>query len=105
MSVALGAGALYSTVKDLDKWSRSLDTDTILSQASRNAMFAPTVKVPTDKENDQTYYGYGLRIDNLHNRDRIAHNGSIDGFLTHFARYPDERVTIIVLSNLQTATW
>ncbi|MEM8781094.1 MAG: serine hydrolase domain-containing protein [Cyanobacteria bacterium P01_G01_bin.49] len=84
MSLASGAGALYSTVEDLNKWSRSLDTDTILSQTSRDAMFAPTVKVPTD-DNEEIYYGYGLRIDAEQNRDRIAHDGGIDGFLTHFA--------------------
>ena len=103
MSLLSGAGGLYSTVEDLNKWSRSLDTDTILSQASKDAMFAPTVKVSTD-DNKETYYGYGLRIDTEHNRDRIAHNGGIDGFLSHFARYSHERVTIIVLSNLQTAS-
>ncbi|MGD1921447.1 MAG: serine hydrolase [Pleurocapsa sp.] len=105
MSIALGAGALYSTVEDLNKWSRSLDTDTntILGQASKDAMFAPTVKVPTDDDRE-IYYGYGLRVDTEHNQDRIVHNGSIDGFLTHFARYSRERVIIIVLSNLQTAS-
>ena len=103
MSLASGAGGLYSTVEDLDKWSRSLDTDTILAQASRDAMFAPTVKVPND-DNKEIYYGYGIRIDTEHNRDCIVHHGVINGFLTNFARYPNERVTIVVLSNLQTAS-
>ena len=102
MSIVLGAGALYSTVEDLNKWSRSLNTNIILSQSFKEAMFAPTVKVPTDDERE-VYYGYGLRIDTKHNRDRIVHNGAIDGFLTHVARYTQEGVTIIVLSNLQTA--
>ena len=37
-------------------------------------------------------------------RDCIFHNGGIDGFLTHFVRYPKQQLTIIVLSNLQTAS-
>ena len=100
MSVPAGAGALYSTVEDLDKWSRSLDTDAILSRASRDAMFAPTIKVPGEEE--QAYYGYGWFIDTL--RDRVSHNGGIDGFMTHFAIYPDERVAVVVLSNVQTSS-
>ena len=99
MSIPSGAGALYSTVEDLDKWSRSLYIDAVLSQASRNIMFAPTVEVPNE-ENEQTYYGYGWKIDTQHNRHRVFHEGIIDGFSTYFARYPDDRVTIVVLSNL-----
>lgn len=99
MSIPLGAGGLYSTVEDLDKWSRSLDTDAVLSEASKNAMFAPTIEVPNE-ENEPTYYGYGWKIDRQHNRGRVFHEGVIDGFSTYFARYPEERITVVVLSNL-----
>ena len=102
MSVPAGAGALYSTVEDLERWSRSLYTDAVLIQASRDAMFAPTVEVPNKKE--QAYYGYGWFIDTQFNRDCVSHAGGIDGFMTHFARYPDEQITIVVLSNVQTAS-
>ena len=103
MSLPSGAGGLYSTVENLDKWSRSLDTNSILSQSSIDAMFAPTVEVSTD-DNERVFYGYGWTIDTQHNRKRISHNGGIDGFLTHLARYVWERVTIIVLSNLQNSS-
>ena len=33
-------------------------------------------------------------------RHRVFHEGVIDGFSTYFARYPEERITIVVLSNL-----
>ena len=98
MSIPLGAGGLYSTVEDLDKWSRSLYTDAVISQASVNTMFAPTIEVPNE-ENEQIYYGYGWKIDTQHNRKRVFHEGVIDGFSTYFALYPGDRVTIIVLSN------
>ena len=99
MSIPLGAGGLYSTVEDLDKWSRSLYTDAVLNQASRDAMFDPMVEVPNE-ENEQIYYGYGWKIDTQHDRSRVFHEGIIDGFSTYFARYPKEQVTIVVLCNL-----
>ena len=99
MSIPLGAGGLYSTVEDLDNWSQSLYTDAVLSQTSVNTMFAPTIEVPNE-ENEQIYYGYGWKIDTQHNRQRVFHEGIIDGFSTYFALYPDDRVTIVVLSNL-----
>ncbi|MEM8723692.1 MAG: serine hydrolase [Cyanobacteria bacterium P01_G01_bin.39] len=104
MSLPAGAGALYSTVEDLHKWSQSLNTDAVLSQASLDAMFAQTIKVPTDDENEAIYYGYGWMIDTLYNRHRVSHDGGIDGFVTHLARYPHEQITIVVLSNLVTSS-
>ena len=104
MSLPSGAGGLYSTVEDLNKWSRSLYTDAILSQASVDAMFAPTIKVTTDDEDEQVYYGYGWMRNTEYKRDRVSHGGGVEGFLTHFARYPHDRVTIVVLSNLQTSS-
>ena len=102
MSVPSGAGGIYSTVEDLSKWTRSLYTDVVLNQSSRNTMFASTVKVPTE-EDEQAYYGYGWFIDIQHDLDRISHDGGIDGFRTHLARYPNEQIAIIVLSNLATS--
>lgn len=78
---------------------RSLYTDAVLSRVSRDAMFARTI--PEYKEG---YYGYGWKIDTKNERNRVSHNGGIAGFVAHFARYPDERVTIVVLTNLQTSS-
>jgi CubicO group peptidase (beta-lactamase class C family) len=103
MSLPCGAGALYSTVEDLDTWERSLYTEAILNQSSKNAMFAPTIKV-SGEENEQVHYGYGWLIDTQHNRKRIFHDGGVDGFHTHLAIFPDEQITVIVLSNLVTSS-
>ena len=99
MSVPSGAGGLYSTVEDLLKWSRSLYTDKILNQSSKDAMFAPTVKMNLEP-NKHSYYGYGWEIDTYCNQQRISHRGGIGGFSTAIDRYAEEQVTIIVLSNL-----
>ncbi len=102
MSIPSGAGGLYSTVEDLYKWERSLHTDTVLNKSSRDAMFASTIKVPAE-ENEQAYYGYGWFLDTQHDRHRISHDGGIEGFRTHLARYPNEQIAIIVLGNLSTS--
>ena len=45
-------------------------------------------------------YGFGWRIDEYEGRPLYAHGGSWVGFRTYIARYPADRVTIVVLSNL-----
>ena len=89
-STLFGAGALYSTVEDMYRWDQALYAGRLLPQALLDQMWTPR----------QSSYGYGWRIDSAFGRRRITHPGLIDGFQTSIARFPDERVTVIVLSNM-----
>jgi len=93
MSVPSGGGALYSTVGDMYLWDRVLYGDALVSRKSIDAMFTPY------KEG----YGYGWIIANLNGRKIITHNGSVNGFLTHIARYVDDDACIVILSNIENA--
>jgi len=89
MEWPFSAGALYSTVEDLYKWDRALYNNSILSEASRKKLFTPA----------KSNYACGFIIDSLEKHPRIWHNGSIPGFNTHFARFIQDDLCIIVLSN------
>lgn len=93
LSRAHAAGALYSTIKDLFRWDQALYTEKLVSKNSLDAMFTPF------KEN----HGYGWYISTQFNHRVIRHSGGIEGFASHIARYPDDKVSIIVLSNLSVA--
>ena len=45
-SLLYAAGALYSTVEDMNRWEQALTTDALLPAASRAEMFAPQVAIP-----------------------------------------------------------
>jgi hypothetical protein len=94
MSVPYAAGALYSTTEDLLRWDRALYTDTLVSRASLDEMFTP----------EKGGYGYGWMIGTRFDRQVIAHGGGIYGFASHIARFPADRVTVIVLSNVEGAS-
>jgi CubicO group peptidase (beta-lactamase class C family) len=89
MTVPYAAGSLYSTVEDLFAWNEALFSDKLLSAKSREAM------VTVDKNN----YAYGLVVNQQHNRKTVSHGGGINGFNTILARFPEEKVTIVVLRN------
>jgi CubicO group peptidase (beta-lactamase class C family) len=93
MSIPHAAGAMYSTVEDLYLWDQALYTDKLLSAKLKESMFTPGLN----------NYGYGFGITTPNNRKLISHGGGINGFATYIARYPDDRVTVIVLSNLEQA--
>ncbi len=89
MSIPYAAGALYSTVNDLLKWDQALYTEKMLSKKSLQEMWTPVL------EN----YGYGWHIADVYGHHNIEHSGGIDGFSTDISRFPDEKLTIIVLGN------
>ncbi len=103
MTFAVGAGGLYSTAEDLYKWNQALETDTFLSAPSLAAMFAPTIVVD-ESADPPSYYGYGWEMTEHLGRRLIWHVGRLAGFVMMTARYPDEEVVVIVLSNVGTAS-
>jgi CubicO group peptidase (beta-lactamase class C family) len=44
-------------------------------------------------------YGFGWRIDEYRGNKRIHHSGSTSGFRNFMQRFPDKRLTVIVLTN------
>lgn len=92
MSLPYAAGSLYSTVDDLLIWDQALYSRKPLTAASLDKMFTP------NKEN----YGYGWFIDNKSKHKKMGHAGGINGFNTMIARYPDDKLTVIVLANMNT---
>jgi CubicO group peptidase (beta-lactamase class C family) len=91
MTIPHAAGALYSTVEDLYRWDQALYTDMLLPAAAREVMFTPV------KNN----YAYGWGVREQFGRTMMGHGGGINGFSTFIARYPEERTTVIVLSNVE----
>ena len=97
MTLPYSAGGLYSTVEDLYRWDQALVTEQLVSQELLDLMFTPHVKM-----DNELSYGYGWVVGELNHHQVAAHGGGIEGFVTEIRRYPDDDVTIIVLSNRDT---
>ena len=90
-SQPFSAGALYSTTEDLLRLDQALYENKFLSQKSLDAMFTPVVG----------NYGYGWFVNKQFNRLTISHPGGVPGSAAMITRYPEEKLLIVVLSNLQ----
>ena len=93
MTIPLSAGALYSTTEDLLRWEQGLFGGKLISPASLKKMTTPF-------KND---YGFGLGIRTVNGQEQIEHGGGIEGFNTMLAYYPAEKLTVVVLANLNGA--
>lgn len=93
MDIPYAAGSMYSTVEDLHTWHQALTDRKLLSEDSYEKMFTPY----------QNNYGYGWSMVEWFDRPVISHGGGIDGFSTFGARFPEEELYVLVLSNMGSA--
>ena len=89
------AGALVSTVADMAKWDAALNSEGVLPKSVRDRMWTEA------KLNDGkgAGYGFGWSVGNRNGRKLVEHGGGIQGFSTHFSRFLDDRLSVIVLTN------
>ena len=100
MSTPFSAGGIYSTVEDMYQWNEALAVPgKLLSANSLKQMFTEY----SEATHQGQHYGYGVVI----SRQKFGkllyyHGGGVEGFSSSVQRYPEERLCIIVLSNLAT---
>ncbi len=89
------AGALMSTVDDLQTWDESLYTDQLLKLETLNRAFTPFRLC----DGASAGYGYGWAVGDFGGQPWIEHTGGMNGFSSHATRLPQERIFVAVLSN------
>jgi CubicO group peptidase (beta-lactamase class C family) len=111
-SATLGDGGVYSNLADLARWDTALQNHTLLGKEEMNAALTPVKlaggeqpKWPSTPGGDNlnpgkpVAYGFGWFLDPYRGRARMWHTGSTRGFHTVIERFPDEKLTVILLCN------
>jgi CubicO group peptidase (beta-lactamase class C family) len=97
LSVPFSAGALCSTVLDLVRWTTALSGGRVVSPAGYRAM------TTSHGIAGEQPYGFGLEVGDVKGHRAVFHNGGITGFVSELHDYPDDGVTIAVLTNTESA--
>ena len=89
------AAGLFSTTSDLARFATALTTGSLLGPGARQTMWTST---PFDETTIDAITGYGIgwTVDRQDGHRRVWHSG---GGKTIFAHYPDEELTVILLTN------
>lgn len=87
-SIPLGAGAIASDLKDLNTFIYALFSGKLISDESLEKMMET-------KEG----FGRGMFSFPYYERKSYGHTGGIDGFRSFLGYFPEEKVTVAVLSN------
>lgn len=88
-----GDGGMYSTVDDLLRWSLVMDGTQPATPELAARVFTP----------GKGSYGDGWFIHQEFDRKKYRHNGILPGYVSEFIKFPDEKLTVIILSNLDRA--
>lgn len=92
---AWSAGAIVSTVGDMQHWDSALLRGKLINQTDLAAMFTPG-KAAWEKG---ASYTFGWVVDSADGHKRIWHNGGTFGFLAANVLFPKDRLAIVVLQN------
>lgn len=87
-----GSGSLWSSADDLLRWTQALHGGELLSPASYS-------KFTQDHGHG---YGYGVSVFTRFGRAAIGHDGRVAGYASDLAHYPDEELTVAILSNVES---
>ena len=93
----VGDGGVYTTVEDLLKWDRNF-YDNRLGKGEPGLI--ELMQTPGKLKNgDVLDYAFGLSVDEFAGTREISHGGAFVGYRAELSRYPDHRLSVVVLCN------
>jgi CubicO group peptidase (beta-lactamase class C family) len=95
---AVGAGGIYASVADLERWGRNLLSPRVGTQEMVDAMMTEFMLT----EGEGSGYGYGLFIDDQRGLERVHHGGADVSHRSMLVLYPGIDAGLTVQSNAST---
>ncbi|MEO5582121.1 MAG: serine hydrolase domain-containing protein, partial [Saprospiraceae bacterium] len=92
---ALGSSSLYTSVDDLILWVNHFNEQI----KSKNPVYVNMLNDGILNNKDSVHYGYGLGLGKQGKYQVVSHTGGWAGYRTIITNYPEEELSIIVLSN------
>jgi CubicO group peptidase (beta-lactamase class C family) len=92
------SGGIQSTVEDMLKWNRALNSGKLLKQETLQLLYTPQTLV----NGKQTRYGMGFHLLDVKQSRTYRHGGLVEGFTSETLYLPDEDVYVVILLNEET---
>lgn len=98
--IPFSAGSLITTAADLVKYRRGVFHSEHFPAGLRKMLLQTSYMTG----GELNFYTNGLIISDFYGHEKISHGGDIWGYTSNHAYYPDEDVTIIILTNRQASS-
>ena len=91
----IGASNIYSSATDLSKWMQNFHKPSL----NWKKAFSLLQTIDLLNNGDKNNYAFGVFIDDFKENKRIQHTGGVPGYLSFAMCYPEEELTIVLLTN------
>ncbi len=93
----VGSGGVYSSIEDMYLWDQNFDNNNL-------GKGGPDIIEKMQEEGllnngESSGYAFGLAKSTYRGLRTVGHGGSLAGYRAHFIRFPEQRCSIIILSN------
>ncbi len=97
------SGGFLSTGNDMILWDKVLrEKNIILKKESWESLWQPFIKT-SNKPESKAYYGFGWITDERNGHKVIEHGGANVGFRSHYSRFVNDDLSIIIMTNTEEA--
>jgi CubicO group peptidase (beta-lactamase class C family) len=94
----IGDGGIYTTVEDFFKWDQNFYNNKLRNKTNDLIdLVLTTAELNDGKEID---YAFGLVVNKYRGLKLISHGGSFVGYKSHYLQFPEQRFSVVILSNL-----
>ena len=97
------SGGFLSTATDMILWDKVLrEKNIILKKENWELLWQPFIKT-SDNPAAKEYYGFGWTINEIDGRKVVGHGGANVGFRSYYARFVNDGLSIIIITNTDEA--
>ena len=95
----VGSGNMHSTARDLLTWLSNFDNPSV----GWEEHFAMLQTLDNFNDGTPNPYGFGIGTGSFHGKRLVSHGGSIGGFRANVIAFPEEELSIVILTNFSSA--
>jgi len=91
-------GSMLFSLRDMIAWNEAVRTRAVLSPESWDQILSPMVL----NSGNTHPYGFAWFFDEVSGQPVVEHGGSWQGFVNQYTRFPDQDLSVIVLTNARS---
>ena len=96
----IGDLGVFTTIEDFLKWDQNFH-DNKLGDGTQNLIDIMQTRGKLNN-GEEISYAFGLNINHYRGLKLVSHGGSAVGYRANYMQFPDQRFSIVILSNLST---
>ncbi len=96
----IGDGGIFTTVDDFFKWDQNFFANRLGKKS--DALISTALTTGKLRDGKDTGYAFALGIGRYRGLKTVSHSGSFVGYKAHYLQFPEQRFSVVILSNLGT---